>query len=438
MRKEKLLAIMVFLSLVAENSTVLAYYDEMWTPARLFEWFTEPLSIKVTIFEIACLVMLLVTRRKGPVARPVVTAIRVSAATLVFCIAYGLALGGEVKPIYTQGIAWAFCLVFSLSAMTVLSTAEDFRLVENAIVWAAIWRSCMAIIFYLKVRGRDWQTMPQHMTTHEDTVLFVVGLLILASRAIEMRTRQALRHLLLATPLVMLAIQFNNRRLAWATLAMGLLILYAMLPAKSPATRRLNRRLLIASPFIVLYVAIGWGRPEKIFKPLQSFESMGGSGAQVDNSTKARENENASLIAMVKERPVLGTGLGHEWQELDSTFTVPLTVFPMYHYCPHNNVLALLAFTGGLGFAGLWMVIPVSVFFNARTYRRARDPAVRSVAVMGLVEAAAYLNQAYGDMGAMGVTHIPPATILGVGVAAAARLSTLSGAWPVPGRTTVR
>jgi hypothetical protein len=107
----------------------------------------------------------------------------------------------------------------------------------------------------------------------------------------------------------------------------------------------------------------------------------------------------------------------------------------MYHYCPHNSVLAFLAFCGGLGFTGLWMIIPVSVYLNARTYRRTAEPRLRSVAAAGIVEAVVYLNQAYGDMGAMGPTHVPPATILGIGMAAAARLSVLSGAWTLPAQS---
>lgn len=429
MRQEKLLAVLVFLSLVAENGDVLAYYNEMWTPGRLFEWFTSVLPIKLSVFEIVCLLFLLFARKKGPSARPIVTAIQVSAAALVFCVLYGLATGGETKPLYTQTIAWAFTLVFSLAAAKTLSTGEDYQRIATAIVCAAVWRSCMAILFHIKLHGRFWP--PQYLTTHEDTVVFVVALVVLASRAIELRTRRALRNLYLGAPLILVGIQVNNRRLAWASLAAGLAILYALLPTKSKATRRLNRTLLALSPVIILYVAIGWGRPETIFKPLQSFASMG--AGQEDKSTKARDNENTSLVTMISERPLLGTGLGHPWVELDATYTVPVSVFPMYHYSPHNSIFALLAFCGGLGFAGLWMVIPVASYMNALTYRRARDPTVRSAAMVGLVEVVTYLNQAYGDMGAMGPTHIGPATILGAGVAAAARLSVGSGAWPSPG-----
>jgi len=427
MRREKLLAVMVFMSLVAEEDTMLAYYHEMWTPARLLEWFIYILPIKVNVYAIGCVILLLTAKRKGAAARPLSPAIAASAIALVFSVLYGLARGGDTKPIYTQIVAWTFCLIFVLTGAAVLTKVEDFRRVQSAIVWAGLWRATMAIIFYMKVRDRDWSTMPQTMTTHEDTVTFVVAMLVLASRAIEERTKKSLRWLMLGAPLLLVAIQLNNRRLAWATLAEGLAVLYFMLPTKSNVTRRINRSLLWASPIIILYVAIGWGRPEGIFKPLQSFSSMG--GGQIDNSTRARDNENQSLITMIRQEPLLGTGLGHEWIELDATYTVPLSTFPFYHYCPHNSVLALVAFCGGLGFAGLWMVIPVSAYLNALTYRRAPDPATRSVAAVGLVEVVAYLNQAWGDMGAMGVTHIVPATILGVGMAAAARMPVVSGAW---------
>jgi O-antigen ligase len=202
-----------------------------------------------------------------------------------------------------------------------------------------------------------------------------------------------------------------------------------MLPAKSKVTRRLNRWLLVAAPVLVLYVMIGTGRTETIFKPVQAFASMG-AGGQEDASTKARENENTSLITMIADRPLLGTGFGHEWVELDETYTVPVTYFPMYHYSPHNSILSLIAFCGGIGFAGLWLIIPIGTYLNARTYRRAPDPRARSVATVGIVEVVTYLNQAYGDMGAMGPTHIGPATILGAGMAVAARMSVASGAWP--------
>lgn len=428
----KLLALLVFLSLVADVEGTLAYYNDLWTPGRLVEWLVVVLPIRLTVFQLLCVGLILFGRkvRRYEVPKPLLQWLYVSVGALIFCIAFGLARGGEVKPLYTQGIAWIHFLIFTAAALRSLSKPEDFARVMTAIVYAAIWRACVASVYYFQVKDRPWQTLPSYMTTHEDTVLFVVGLLILVSRVIEHRTKQARRMLYWAGPLILAAIQFNNRRLAWVSLAFGVLVLYFILPTKSKLTRRVNRSILVALPLLVAYVTVGWGRPEKIFRPLASFASVG--GGNVDASTKARDNENLGLVIMIGQKPILGTGLGHQWVEVDRTHAVPLDIFPMYYYCPHNSVLALFAFCGWLGFAGLWLIIPVSVFLNARTYRVSPNPTERVAAVTGIVQVTAYLNQAYGDMGAMGPPHLMPATMLGIGVAAAAKLSITSGAWPSP------
>lgn len=426
----KLLAVLVFLSLVADVEGTLAYYNDLWTPGRLVEWLVQVLPIRLTIFQLVCIGLMLFGRklRKANVPKPLLQWLYVSGGALLFCIVYGLARGGEVKPLYTQGIAWIHFLIFTAAAIKSLSKPEDFARVMSAIAYAAIWRACVACVYYFQVKDRPWQTLPSYMTTHEDTVLFVVGLLILVSRLIEHRTKQARRMLYWAGPLILAAIQFNNRRLAWVSLAFGAMVLYFILPARSKLTRRVNRAILVALPLLLAYVTIGWGRPEKIFRPLASFASVGGGA--VDASTKARDNENLALVIMVGQKPVLGTGLGHQWVEVDRTHAVPLSIFPMYYYCPHNSVLALFAFCGWVGFSGLWLIIPVSVFLNARTYRASPNPSERVAAVTGIVQVTAYLNQAYGDMGAMGPPHLMPATMLGIAVAAAAKLSIRSGGWP--------
>lgn len=426
MRPEKLLPVMLFLSLVAEPPTM--YESKLWTPARLVGWFTFVLPIKLMPFEILCIVLLIACagRRRAGIARPVVRTIYVSFATVVLWAIYGMADGALLKPIHTQTHIWLFALVFALTTMNVLTTAADFRRLANAIVYAGLWRSCTAITFYMMVRG-SWP-MPVVMTSHDDSVLFVAAILILVSRAIEHRTRRTLDHVFLAAPLILLAIVVNNRRLAWSGLAGGVLIVYFMLPAKSVVTRRLNNYLMAAAPVLTIYAIVGWGRPEPIFKPLSAFASMGSAnaGGKLDASTKARDNENVGMVIMVEQRPLLGTGLGHEFLEVDSSFSVPREVYPMYHFSPHNSVLAVLAFYGGLGFIGLWLIHPVSAYFNARAYRSSKDPVERTVAVLGIVQVWLYLNQAFGDMG---ITYLTPATIAGAGIAASARLAVSSGAW---------
>jgi len=90
MRKERLLAFLFFLTLIADVPT-LAYYNDLWTPGRLVEWLVVRLPVKLSPFEIILIIMLATTRRRGPIAKPMVTAIYVSLASLFWAAAYGLA-----------------------------------------------------------------------------------------------------------------------------------------------------------------------------------------------------------------------------------------------------------------------------------------------------------------------------------------------------------
>jgi len=430
---------MLLLVLVSEIFDIAPLYShEFWTPVSLFNWFTAPLPIKFCVFELSCFLLLVTTRNKRPVARPVLKAIYVSFGTAMFVTVYGLVTGGSYLPLYTLLHAWSFGLAFALTAMAVLSNADDFRQLDDAIVLAACWRSAWGIVFYLKVRNYDWSRLPSWMTTHEDSVLFSVALIVLVSRAIESRSKKSLRNLLLGTPLILMAMKVNNRRLVWATVIASLLIIYFSLPATAKVAKRINRAMRTIAPALALYVAIGWSNPTGVFKPLATLTSMFSGkreNGEVDLSTKARDNENFGCVTMMLERPILGTGFGHEWLEIDKSGTVPLTVFPMYHFSPHNSIMALLAFCGGLGLAGLWMVIPISIFLNTLVYRRSRDPTERTVAITGVTTAVAYLNQAYGDMGFI---HPMPSILLGLSIASAARLSVTSGVWSRPGTNRAR
>jgi hypothetical protein len=417
----KALPWMFFLALAAETGDL--YWGRMWTPMRLMGWFIETLPIKASPFEIVCLVILFTSAAKGRArcATPMIRAIHTSLASLALCWVYGIARGGEVKPTYTQAHTWVTCLLFALTFSRADLRHADFHRLGKALFYAASYRALMAIAFYM-IFSSDLPKNPAVLTSHADTVLFCAGLLLAVSHAIEVRTRTATLTLILSAPIILLAILLNNRRVAWASLAAGLLVLYLLLPKDRGVTRKVNRLLLVVAPLLALYVAAGWGHTKGVFAPLAALSSMG-AGAR-DSSTRARDNENLGMVLMVKERPLLGTGFGHQWLELDGTLTVSVLVFPMYHYLPHNCVLALLAFTGSVGFAGIWMVLPVSVYLNRRTYLRASHPVDRIRAAMGIVVVVVVMNQIYGDMGMIMLT---PMVILGAALGAASRLSPHSG-----------
>lgn len=414
MRKQLVLPILFFLTLTAEVEGI--FPDYLWTPMRLFAWLVTALPFKLTPLELVCWVLIYKGfKRSEPLRVAALTRmVLVSFAALAFAAVYGLATGGAFKPIYTQVHGFVVGLTFALAVAVTLDEPEDHWRMVRALIYAALYRAVCVFIIYGMFRGG---ILPATMTTHEDTALFVTALLALLVSAVEARTRGAIRELVLGGPVLLLAIQLNNRRLAWVALAAGLLVLYFLVPSKTELARKLNRTIKIMIPVALLYVAVGWGRSERIFKPLAAFASMG-AGVK-DDSTIARDMENLGMILMATDRPLLGTGLGHEWLEVDPTRTVPTEVFPMYHYSPHNSVLAMFAFCGALGFAALWMVYPVAIQLLARTYRSAPEPMLRAISAVGICGIVVHMNQLYGDMAMVCLT---PMTIAGSAIGAAMRL----------------
>jgi hypothetical protein len=422
-------AVIFYLMLTSEDAGV--YSGLLVTPFSLPEQVLFGASfLKLPLWTYAQIGLLLALGGKGLAprmrARPMDRALLVSGATVALWAALGALRGGNLQQMGFQTFNFLNSLVFAFLLLAVMRTPAHHGLLLKAIVAAAVQRSVMAIGFYFfVVRDLSWKNAPEFMTTHDDSVLFVTALTILVAVAVERASRHA--NALLATlgPLILAAIQVNNRRLAWMGLVSAMAVTYAMLPP-SPRKRRVNRLMLALIPAAALYVAVGWGRTERIFKPLASFSS---ATSEKDPSTRSRDNENDGLIFTFAQGPVLGTGWGIEYVETDGSLAA--RGFTQYRYIPHNSLLALLAFGGWLGFLGVLTPLPVSVYLNTKTARGASQPLVRVAAMVGVAEAAICMNQIYGDMGFFSRTTM---MILAAGFASAGRLSVGSGVWPAAGK----
>ncbi|MFT3768667.1 MAG: O-antigen ligase family protein [Minicystis sp.] len=419
------LAILVFLNLMGEDTgtygglvtTPLAYVD-----ALLF----QPSPLKFPLSTYALVVVLVALGGAGAAprmrARPMVKALLVSVATIVLWIAIGAVRGGRVDQSGFQTFPFLNGVVLAFALMAAARTPAHHSLLLKAIVAAATFRAAMGVGLYVfVVRKMRWNEAPEFLTAHQDSVLFVTALIILITGALERATPGARRAAWILVPLILAGIQVNNRRLAWVSLLFGLVAAFAAYPP-GRIKRRIVRAAMCVAPVVLIYMAVGWGRPESVFKPLRSLSSV---GSRDDSSTRSRDNENDGLIFTLAANGALGTGFGHEYIETDTSLSA--RNFAQYRYIPHNSVLGLLAFTGALGIAGILLPLPISVFLNARTARAARAPPERVAAVTGVAAIAICLNQMYGDMGFGSRTTV---TVLAIAFAAAGRLSTWTGAWP--------
>jgi hypothetical protein len=425
----RLVFLLFFLALVEEGRSL--YAKHMFAP---FQWVDTLLIHPVAnvrpidvLFGGVLVLASLTVRAKSRMTRPVARTLFGALVVVILALAYGLATGGNAR-----AAGWQVYLMLSMVMVTfmfasALRTAEDFVALGRVVVAAATCHALMCVIFHFAyVHSGLLSPTPDYEATHDDTVIWTSAIAFLLVQALQMPTR---RNKLLAgmlVPLLLAAVQFNKRRLAWVSLAGCAITLYFLQPP-SAAKRRINRVLAIAGPALLLYVAVGWERTEGIFRPLRSFQTV--SSAE-DSSTLARIAENLGLVATAKQGWLLGTGWGHGYVEITNKYQI--YAFELWDYIPHNSVLGLLAYTGYVGFEGYWMVVPVAAFFHARMARLGARPVDRFVGTVALMQLVACADQWYGDMGSFSAVTM---YTLSASLAVALRLPIVAGVWPERGST---
>lgn len=422
--------LIVFLALVGEvpGSIYLGKWD---TPFQIVATILLVPLVKFPLLDFIALgVTAMNSIRLGPkhCAAPMQQYIKVALLTTLGLWVWGVIRGGNAYQSIFQLHGFVMLFPQATMVLTTMRTHKDLFALGVTLIAAAMVRATMAFIFFFVMMPKLNIVVGDVgsgfcVTTHSDTALFVTAIIIAVAWALEKRSMKSALAALFVLVYIGGAIQVNNRRLAWVSLFAGFLIIYSLLP-KNKIRRTINRAILLLAPVVVAYIAIGWGRTEGIFKPVGSLSTL--FGKKEDASSETRNIENYNLIQTLKTNPLLGTGWGHEYNEVSVAYSIA-EIFPQYRFIPHNSVLGLLAFTGLLGFAGTWMFLPVTVYLSARSYRVSKIPIERTASISAIVEVAVYANQAYGDMG-LGTTTCT--ILMACGMAVAGRVPLMSGAWP--------
>ena len=425
---QRFLAIYTFLVLTAEADFT---FEKLWsTEWRIFwkilYWPPGPGPWVADFIIFGSILFAMGKKASRQRARPLDSAIWLSLATFVVWIALGISRSGNSSLVRLQLHAIIMMFIASFAFAMNFRKAEDFALLGKAIVYAALFRFSMAVIFYFHVMRKLWIFVACPLD-HGDTLLFATAIVIMVSHAFHTKDKGFIKKALFVLGAMLWSIQINNRRLAWIAVIGSFIIMYAMLSNWSTTRRRLHRTITIIVPTLVLYVAVGWGSDARIFKPLKAFQSMGPESS--DSSTESRNLENLGLVKSLRYAPIGGFGFGHQYVEVTNRLA-PVDVFPQYRYVPHNSVLGLMAFAGGLGFTGIWLSFVVGAYLAARSYRFARTPLERTISVTALCEVFIHTNQMYGDIG---INATQGMVLMPIAFAAASRMSLITGAWPQGG-----
>jgi hypothetical protein len=428
----RFIGLLLFLLFVDESAC--AYKTHLFAPMEWVNaWLLEPTPIKIRPFDLIALAILVVgsARRdgRGPHVAPMKNALLLMLATTVVWYVFGIVRGGDARSASWQTYLILSTILLTFAIAATFRTAAHFCSLSKWVVAAAIYRAFMCWVSYYTWGRHLVGSSGAFLTLHDDTIPWVVSILILVVQAVQKRTPLVVLRNGAVTLFLLGALQFNSRRLAWVSLAMGLVMLYFLIP-QSGAMKRMSRRALIfAIPALTVYVIVGWGRMNPIFLPLRSISSV---STNEDASTLARNAENLGLIATANYTSALtGSGWGHPYAALTMKYDIS-SEFELWQYVPHNSILGLLAFTGILGFAGFWLALPTAVFLNARVASMGNSWKARSAALIGAAQLVVCANQLYGDMG---IRSIQTMYVMAVSYAMALRLPQIAGVWNAPNPT---
>lgn len=363
-----------------------------------------------------------------PVASPMTVALAIAFVAVAWLELWGLARGGDFRNSLWQIRQLLWLPVLGALFNHALRGPADFALVGRIVVGAACAKVALGLYFLLAIARPQGLEAP-YVTSHGDSVLFVVACAICVARWLQ---RPSLGHLALnltATPWLLLGISINNRRLAFVSLFGALAVMYVLLEGRTKRALTLTGLALL--PLLLVYLAIGTKRSTGIFAPASAVVSV---LSQSDASSATRDIENYNLLQTLKQAPLAGSGFGHEYLEISRAYDIS-HAFAQYRFIAHNSVLWLWSIGGLVGFTAIWLLLAVTVFLAARAYRCGRDWRDRLAATFVLAVVVAWLVQAWGDMGSQSWVGT---LLLSVSFALAGKLAVATGAWPAPVRQGAR
>jgi O-antigen ligase/polysaccharide polymerase Wzy-like membrane protein len=292
----------------------------------------------------------------------------------------GIMTGGDVKVALWEVRALGYLLGFAWLVPQLVEKRRDLALLLGVMVTALGIKALQGLFRYFVVLGMQLDINKTFMA-HEDPVMFVPLFYMLIALWHLDDVPLLRRTLAVATPAMLMALVFTQRRIAYITLMACALFFAAALPT---AGRR--RFLRVALPLLlvgVAYVAAFAGSNSPLGRPIERAMTLFDSGNE-SNLYRIIELEN---LRYTIQRHPWGVGFGHPYEIIRS---LPKLDWALYEYIPHNEVLWVWVKAGTLGFV-------IVLFFFARvlaeavwTHRHLADGLLRATA---LVAGLAIVNQ---------------------------------------------
>jgi hypothetical protein len=356
-----------------------------------------------------------------PMAKPLMAALAVSLAGVLFLEVWGLARGGDFRQSLWQFRQLLWFPFVTIVAACALRGAEDFMTLGRIVTWTASVKVFIGLYYFGGIAKYNGPR-PDTVTSHHDTVLFVTVIAIGIATYMHRRTPRQLFFSALSCAWMLFGIYLNARRTAYVSLIAVFAVLFIMQPVRP---RRKGYRLLLrAAPLFAAYIYAGNFKTTGIFSPAADIVSVFN---QQDSSNSTRDIENYNLIQTLKQGKLMGSGWGHMYQEQSVAYSIS-DIFQQYRYIAHNSVLWLWSIGGLLGFTAIWTVFGMVVFFAVRSYDHAVTAQQRTAACVAASVVTAFVVQAWADMGTQSWTG---AFLLASAAAISGKMAAANGGWPL-------
>ncbi len=358
-------------------------------------------------------------------AREMDRAIFASVGCIAITFLWGVIRGGSAYFAYYQVWHFMAALLIAYLLMSVVRSERDLVTLGKIVILAALIRATLCIYyFWTHLYGKVFP-LPDFVTDHEDSMLWVVATLILLIWVLLKGGKAAWIVAGLSIPVMFYAVVLNNRRIAWVELVLAMLLTYFLL-GPGPLRTWINRWAIRALPLVIVYVVVGLSSESAIFAPVHALST---TGSNYDASSLTRLEEDRNLLHTLVDigNPILGTGWGKPYDKAESYYSNYAADWILYLYTPHNSLLGLAVFSGLVGVIGIWGVVTMGAYLAARGYRHSTELIPRAAAMAAIGSLAAYSAHCYGDIG---LQSFKGAIILGVALAAAGKVAVWGAAVP--------
>src|SRR5882672_3726155 len=188
----RLIGLLLFLVFV--DDTASAYMKHMAAPMQwVFDWLLDATVVKVHLFDLIILAILLTASSKrdgnGPHVAPMKQALYLMLTTTVVWFLYGvLARGGDARAASWQTYTIVSAILLAFTVAATFRTAEHFRELAAWIVAAATYRAFMCWLSYFTWARDIVGNSGAYLTIHDDTIPWVISIIILVIDAFERRS----------------------------------------------------------------------------------------------------------------------------------------------------------------------------------------------------------------------------------------------------------